>query len=175
MRLLPTPLGGVFRVETSAHSDARGSFLRTYDHAAFATAGLAFIPCQTSLSVNPLRHTLRGMHWQADPHGEQKLVRCVAGAVYDVALDLRPGSPTRGQWHAETLSAGNAAALFLPQGVAHGFLTLTPDAVVEYQIDTPHAPAFARGRRWDDPAFGIAWPAPPALIGDKDMAWPLHG
>lgn len=114
------------------------------------------------------------MHWQDGPHAEQKMVRCVAGAVWDVALDLRPDSPTYLRWHGEELSSEKGNALFLPRGVAHGFLTLTPGAVVEYLIDTPHAPEAARGARWNDPAFAITWPHPPAVISDRDRDWPDH-
>lgn len=172
MQLHPTPLPQVVRVESPAHTDIRGSFRRSWCADSFAAAGLDFVPRQASLSTNPHRHTLRGMHWQAAPAAEQKLVRCVAGAVWDVALDLRPDSPTFRRWHAEDLSAENGRALFLPRGVAHGFLSLTADAVVEYLIDAPFTPEAARGARWNDPAFGIDWPAQPALISDRDRDWP---
>jgi dTDP-4-dehydrorhamnose 3,5-epimerase len=112
------------------------------------------------------------MHWQAAPHAEQKLVRCVVGRIWDVALDLRPDSPSFMQWHAEELSAERGNALFLPRGVAHGFLTLTPGAVVEYLIDAHHIADAACGARWNDPAFGIDWPAVPAVMSDRDRDWP---
>lgn len=172
MELHPTPLPAVWRIESPAHQDRRGSFRRSWCAESFARAGLTFVPQQASLSTNLAPHTLRGMHWQAEPHGEQKLVRCVAGQIWDVALDLRPDSPTYLRWHAESLSAENGTALFLPRGVAHGFLTLTPDAVVEYLIDTPFAADAARGARWNDPAFAIGWPHPPAVISDRDRDWP---
>jgi dTDP-4-dehydrorhamnose 3,5-epimerase len=172
MRFNLTRLPMVFEVESPAHADDRGSFRRTWCADMFAAARIDFAPRQASLSTNIAAHTLRGMHWQADPHGEQKLVRCVAGRVWDVALDLRPGSPGFLRWHGQELSADEGNALFLPCGVAHGFLTLTPGAVVEYLIDTPHAPDAARGARWNDPAFAIAWPAPPAVISDRDRNWP---
>lgn len=172
MRLHLTRLPMVFEVETHPHEDARGGFRRVWCAESFARARIDFTPCQASLSSNIRAHTLRGMHWQAEPHGEQKLVRCIAGAVWDVALDLRPDSPSFCKWHAVKLSAENALALFLPKGVAHGFLTLTPGAVVEYLIDTPHQPEAARGARWNDPAFGIAWPEAPAMLSDRDREWP---
>lgn len=174
MRLHPTRLPMVFAVESFAHEDARGSFRRTWCADSFARARIDFAPRQASLSTNLLAQTLRGMHWQEGPHAEQKLVRCLAGAVWDVAVDLRPESPTHLHWHAEELSAEKGNALFLPRGVAHGFLTLTAGAVVEYLIDAPHTPEAARGARWNDPAFAIAWPHPPTVISDRDRDWPDH-
>ncbi|PTX42671.1 dTDP-4-dehydrorhamnose 3,5-epimerase [Gemmobacter caeni] len=177
MRQAPTPLPDVWLVESQSHEDARGGFRRSWCAASFAAAGVDFTPVQASLSTNTAPHTLRGLHWQAEPKGEQKLVRCVAGRIQDVALDLRPESPGYLRWHAVELSAENGAALLLPRGVAHGFLTLTPGAVVEYLMDVPHSPEAARGARWDDPAFGIRWAAPPAAISGRDRDWPdfVHG
>lgn len=172
MRLTPTLLPSVFVVDSPAHDDARGSFRRSWCAESFARAGIDFTPRQASLSTNTALHTLRGMHWQADPHGEQKLVRCVAGRIWDVALDLRPDSPGYLRWCAAELSAERGNALFLPRGVAHGFLTLTPGAVVEYLIDAAHTPEAARGARWNDPAFSIDWPHAPAVISDRDRDWP---
>lgn len=172
MRLILTRLPMVFKVASFEHEDARGSFRRSWCADSFARARIDFMPRQASLSTNYAAHTLRGMHWQEGAHAEQKLVRCVAGAIWDVALDLRPDSPSHMRWHAAELSADSGDALFLPRGVAHGFLTLTPGAVVEYLIDTPHAPEAARGARWNDPAFAIAWPHPPAVISDRDRNWP---
>lgn len=172
MRLHLTRLPMVFAVESFAHEDARGGFRRTWCADSFARARIDFVPRQASLSTNTAAHTLRGMHWQEGPHAEQKLVRCIAGAIWDVAVDLRPDSPTHLHWHAEELSAEEGNALFLPRGVAHGFLTLTSGAVVEYLIDTPHAPEAARGVRWNDPAFAINWPHPPAVISGRDRDWP---
>jgi dTDP-4-dehydrorhamnose 3,5-epimerase len=172
MRLRLTRLPMVFEVESHAHEDNRGSFQRAWCADAFARARIDFAPRQSSLSTNHATHTLRGMHWQAAPHAEQKLVRCVAGRIWDVALDLRPDSPSYLKWHAEELSAERGNALFLPRGVAHGFLTLSPDAVVEYLIDMPHAADAACGARWNDPAFRIDWPAVPAVISDRDRDWP---
>lgn len=177
MNLHATPLPGVLTVQSPAHADDRGSFRRAWCADSFRAAGVDFRPLQSSLSTNTALHTLRGMHWQADPHGEQKLVRCVAGAIWDVALDLRPHSPTFLHWHAEHLSAEGGQALFLPHGVAHGFITLTPGAVVEYLIDAAHHAASGRGARWNDPAFAIDWPAAPAILSDRDRDWPdfRHG
>jgi dTDP-4-dehydrorhamnose 3,5-epimerase len=162
-------------VESPAHRDVRGAFQRLWCADSFAAAGLDFTPHQASLSMNTAAHTLRGMHWQAAPHGEQKLVRCVAGRVWDVALDLRPDSRAYLRWHAEELSADTGTALFIPRGVAHGFLTLTPNAAVAYLIDRPHTPDAAHGARWNDPSFAIDWPHAPAMISTRDRDWPDHG
>lgn len=172
MRLIPTPIPGVLQIESPEHTDERGGFRRAWCAASFAAAGVSFAPVQASLSTNPRALTLRGLHWQAGPHGETKLVRCVAGAIWDVAVDLRPDSPTFRVWHAARLDAASGLALLLPPGVAHGFLSLTDGAVVSYMIDTPHHPGAARGARWDDPALGIDWPAPPQVISDRDRTWP---
>jgi dTDP-4-dehydrorhamnose 3,5-epimerase len=172
MRMNLSRLAMVFEVESHPHEDARGSFQRIWCADAFARARIDFAPSQSSRSLNLVARTLRGMHWQAEPQAEQKLVRCVVGRIWDVALDLRADSPSYLRWHAVELSAERGNALFLPRGVAHGFLTLTPGAVVEYLIDAPfHAP-LAQGARWDDPAFGITWPSPPAVISDRDRDWP---
>ncbi|WP_444454851.1 dTDP-4-dehydrorhamnose 3,5-epimerase family protein [Rhodobacter capsulatus] len=173
MQIQPTPLAGVYEIAFPAHADARGSFRRTWCADSFTAAGIVFTPVQASQSRNPARHTLRGMHWQAEPQGEQKLVRVSAGAIFDVALDLRPGSPTFRRWHGVHLDAAAGRSLFLPRGVAHGFLTLSAEAVVDYLIDAPHAPEAARGVRWNDPAFGILWPGAPAVISDRDAHWPV--
>jgi dTDP-4-dehydrorhamnose 3,5-epimerase len=175
MRFRPTSLPGVLEILAEAVEDARGAFARTYCHDTFAAAGIGFQPCQVSLSESRRRHTLRGMHWQAPPAGEQKLVRCLRGAVHDVALDLRPGSATFGQSVAAVLSAQDGNALLIPAGCAHGFLTLTDAVLVEYMIDVPYAPEHGRGVRWDDPAFAICWPTSPELVSDRDLAWPDHG
>lgn len=172
MRLQQTHLPMVFKVDSHPHEDNRGGFQRTWCADAFARARIDFTPRQSSLSSNHALHTLRGMHWQAAPYGEQKLVRCVAGRVWDVALDLRYESLSFMRWHAEELSAERGNALFLPRGVAHGFLTLTPRAVVEYLIDIPHTADAACGARWNDPAFGIDWPAVPAVMSERDRHWP---
>lgn len=172
MRLKLTRLPQVFEVQSVAHEDTRGRFQRTWCADSFAHAELDFVPRQSSLSTNLARYTLRGMHWQDAPYGEQKLVRCVVGRIWDVALDLRPNSPTYRHWYAAELCADHGNALFLPRGVAHGFLTLTIDAVVEYLIDAPHTPGVAKGVRWSDPMFGIDWPHAPAVISQRDRDWP---
>ena len=172
MRLLPTAIAGVVRVEAEPHGDERGGFARLHCPEEFAAAGIAFAPVQTSLSRNPLSGTLRGLHYQPAPHAETKLVRVTRGRVFDVAVDLRPDSPTHRQWIAAELSAENLVGLFIPEGVAHGFLTLEPDTDVLYQIAPAYRPGHAAGVRWDDPAFGIEWPQAPALMSPADAGYP---
>lgn len=172
MNFAATPIPGVVEITASPHRDARGSFARLYCPEEFAAAGIAFAPGQINLSTNPQRHTLRGLHFQHPPHAEAKLVRAVAGQVWDVAVDLRPGSGF-GRWHSVLLDAAAMNAVFLPEGVAHGFLTLSAGAEVLYQMGRPHVPGKAAGLRWDDPALGIDWPAAPLVIGDADRGWPL--
>jgi dTDP-4-dehydrorhamnose 3,5-epimerase len=163
---------GVFLVGIEPASDARGFFARLQCPQAFADAGLDFQPAQTSLSRNHAAATLRGMHYQAAPMAETKLVRVVRGAAFDVVVDLRPDSPTFRRWAGFELSADNARAVFIPEGIAHGFLTLEPDTDVLYQIAPAYTPGHDRGVRWDDPAFGIDWPRPPSVISARDAAYP---
>ncbi|HEY3948965.1 dTDP-4-dehydrorhamnose 3,5-epimerase family protein [Phenylobacterium sp.] len=172
MRFSPTAVSGVLLVEIEPHEDERGAFARLQCPDEFAAAGAPFAPAQTSLSRNPTPNTLRGMHWQPDPHGERKLVRAVRGRMFDVAVDLRRDSPSYLKWAGVELSADNARALFIPQGVAHGFLTLEPDTDVLYQISPKFEPGHEAGARWDDPAFAISWPAAPALISKRDATYP---
>jgi len=171
MEFRPTALAGVVDVLTVAHGDARGRFARLYCPQAFAAAGIDFQPSQVNLSTNDAALTLRGMHFQKAPFAEAKLVRVLRGRAWDVALDLRPG-PSQGRWIGRELSADGLAALFVPEGIAHGFLTLEPDTHMLYQMGRPYQPGHGDGVRWDDPAFGIDWPAEPAVIADKDRAWP---
>lgn len=167
-----TPLPGLVEVAATPHRDDRGTFARAWCAAAFQDAGLGFTPAQTSLSTNPTAFTLRGLHYQSPPHAETKLVRAVAGRAFDVAVDLRPGA-TYGRWHGVELSADRANALFIPEGFAHGFLTLEPGTVLLYHISPAHVPGQGRGLRWDDPDIGIDWPASPALMSEADRALPL--
>jgi dTDP-4-dehydrorhamnose 3,5-epimerase len=172
MRFSPTALAGVLVVDIEPRSDDRGSFARLQCPDEFAAAGHPFAPAQTSLSRNPRAGTLRGLHYQPPPHAETKLVRAVRGRMFDVAVDLRPDSPTWRQSFGLELSAETARALFIPQGVAHGFLTLEPDTDVLYQISPKFEAGHEAGVRWDDPAFAIAWPQAPALISDRDATYP---
>jgi dTDP-4-dehydrorhamnose 3,5-epimerase len=168
----PTAIPGVVVVRPERFADARGHFARTWDGDELAAHGLNPRVVQCSTSFNARAGTLRGMHYQAAPHAEAKLVRCTRGRVFDVALDLRPGSPTFRQWAGAELSAENGAALYVPEGCAHGFLTLEDASEVFYMISAPYAPEAARGARWDDPAFGIRWPAAPRVIHDRDAGYP---
>jgi dTDP-4-dehydrorhamnose 3,5-epimerase len=172
MRFSETAIEGVVVVDVEPRGDERGSFARLQCPEEFAAAGHPFAPAQTSLSRNPQTGTLRGMHYQPAPHAETKLVRAVRGRMFDVALDLRAASPTYRRWVSAELSADSARALLVPEGVAHGFLTLEPDTDVLYQISPAFQPGHEAGVRWDDPAFAIAWPAPPALISPRDATYP---
>ena len=168
-----TLIPGLILLRTEPHRDTRGAFARWYCHDEFAAHGIDFSPSQISISSNTTRHTLRGLHWQDAPHAEAKLVRATSGRIFDVAVDLRAGSPTRLHWFGVELAANDGQALFIPAGFAHGMMTLTDAADLLYMIDTPYAPESARGARWDDPAIGIAWPAAPEIVGDRDLTWPL--
>ena len=174
MRFSTTAIAGVMVIDIEALEDERGAFARLQCPDEFAAAGHAFAPVQTSLSRNPRAGTLRGLHYQPAPHAEVKLVRAARGRMFDVALDLRRDSATYRQWISAELSADNARALLIPQGVAHGFLTLEPDTDVLYQITPAFQPGHEAGVRWNDPAFAIAWPRAPALISPRDAAYPDH-
>lgn len=171
MEVHPTDLPGVYRLETKPHGDARGLFARLYCPDTLAQHQITFASTQINLSTNPVPHTLRGLHFQKPPHAEAKLVRVIQGRVRDVVVDLREG-PTFGHWIAEDLSAESFRALLLPEGVAHGFLTLEPDTHVLYQMGRAHVPGHADGLRWNDPDLAIDWPAVPAVMSDKDATWP---
>ena len=172
MILRPGALPRLLVIEPERKADERGWFARTWCRREFAAAGLTFEPVQCSASFNAAAGTLRGMHYQAAPDAEAKIVRCTRGRVFDVAVDLRPDSPTFRGWHAEELSADNGRAILVPAGCAHGFLTLEEASEVFYMIDAEHRPDSARGVRWDDPAFGIRWPRPPAVVSNRDRKWP---
>jgi dTDP-4-dehydrorhamnose 3,5-epimerase len=166
MKTCETPLPGVFVLEPERVVDERGFFARTFDAADFAARGIATGIAQCSISYNERRGTLRGMHW-AD--GEEKFVRCTAGAVWDVALDLRIDTP---RWFAVELSAENRKQLYLPRGVAHGFITLVDGAELFYQITAPYRADTQHGVRWNDPAFAIDWPLTPTVISRRDQEFP---
>jgi dTDP-4-dehydrorhamnose 3,5-epimerase len=168
------PLPGVFAIEIEAHADERGFFARTICTDEFAAHGLVGQFVQHSISFNPRVGTLRGLHFQAAPHAEHKLVRVTRGAVCDVLLDLRPDSASFGRWCALELSAENHRQLYIPPGVAHGFQTLAPDTEVAYAMSVPFEAGAARGVRWDDPALAIAWPpCQDRIISARDRALPL--
>lgn len=172
MDFTPAGLEGAYLVDAPTFADDRGHFRRTFDADAFAARGLSARVSQSSVSYNHRRGTLRGMHYQVPPRAEAKLVRCSAGAIYDVIVDLRPGSPTHRRWVGVELSAADGRLLYVPEGCAHGFLTLEDRTEVAYQISGAYSPDHARGVRWDDPAFAITWPFAPSVIADKDRAHP---
>lgn len=173
MRFTPTPLAGAFVVSAERMADERGHFARLYCREEFARQGLDPSLAQTSVSWNRDSGTLRGMHYQAAPHAEAKLVRCTRGALFDVIVDLRPDSGTRGSWFGMELAADGDDMLYVPEGFAHGFLTLAADTEVHYQISVPYHPPASRGFRWDDPEVGISWPAQPRVISARDRKLPL--
>ena len=167
-----TPIAGAWFVEPEPHVDDRGSFARTWCATEFARHGLSPRFVQASVSYNRRRGTLRGLHYQVAPHAEAKLVRCTRGAIYDVAVDLRPDSPTFRRHAAVVLDADNRLALYVPEGCAHGFQTLADDTEVLYQMSAFYAAEASRGVRWDDPAFAIPWPAADRIIADRDRHYP---
>jgi dTDP-4-dehydrorhamnose 3,5-epimerase len=169
-----TELPGAFVIDPCPIEDERGFFARSFCAEEFAAHGLPVHMPQSSVSYNRHRGTLRGLHFQAAPHTEEKLVRCTAGAIYDVIVDLREGSPTHHRWLGFELSAENRRALFVPRDIAHGFLTLADHTEVLYMISVPYAAGFERGVRWNDPAFGIRWPFEPVHIAARDAAYPLR-
>jgi dTDP-4-dehydrorhamnose 3,5-epimerase len=172
--LTETPIPGAWLIEPQPISDERGWFARTFDARHFAAHGLDPTVVQCSVSFNAKRDTLRGMHYQADPHAEPKLVRCVRGVIFDVAIDLRRDSAAYCGWHGIELTAENRLAFYLPPGVAHGFQTLADDTEVLYHIGRDYVPDAARGVRWDDPAFRVEWPRPsgPRTISERDLSFP---
>jgi dTDP-4-dehydrorhamnose 3,5-epimerase len=168
-----TRLSGAFLVDLERREDSRGFFARTWCANEFADHGLTTEVVQANVSFNPRQGTLRGMHFQRAPHAETKLVRCTRGAIYDVVVDLRRDSDTYKEWVGVELSADNRRALFVPEGFAHGYQTLVPDAEVFYQVSEYYTPGAEGGVRWDDRAFGIEWPDPDnAFLSDKDRSWP---
>lgn len=168
-------LPGAYVIELEERSDDRGFFARTFCVREFADHGLTTRISQCNLSYNRRRGTLRGLHFQAEPAGEAKLIRCIAGAVHQVLVDMRPGSPTYLRHVAVELSAANRLAVYLPELVAAGIQTLEDDTSLMYQVSEFHTPEAERGVRFDDPAIGIDWPLPIAEISAKDAAWPYLG
>ncbi len=168
MQFVPTKIAGVFIIETERREDPRGFFARSWCCEEFTRHGLDARLVQCNISFNARRGTLRGMHYQAAPYGEAKVVRCTMGAIYDVAVDLRPESATYRQWVAAELTAQNRRMLYIPPDLAHGFQTLEDDSEVFYQMSEFYHPESARGARWDDQAFQIAWPLAAPLLSDKD-------
>ena len=172
MKFTPTPLAGAYLVDLEKRGDERGFFARVFCEREFAEHGLPTEYVQVNNSLSADKGTLRGMHYQLAPAAEIKLVRCIRGALYDVILDIRPDSPSFGQWFGATLSADNRTMMYVPKGFAHGFLTLEPDTEALYLVSDPYAPDLERGIRFDDPAFGIDWRMEPEEMSDKDRSWP---
>ncbi|MDR3560909.1 MAG: dTDP-4-dehydrorhamnose 3,5-epimerase [Negativicutes bacterium] len=175
MKFTPTPIQGAFLIEPELKSDQRGFFARLFCEKEFGDQGLETRFVQMNEAFNVRRGTLRGMHYQAAPDEEVKLVRCMQGAVYDVVLDMRRDSATFGKSFGAELSAENRRMMYIPRGCAHGYITLTDAAGLFYLVSTFYAAQSERGLRFDDPAFKIDWPLAPVEMSDKDRAWPAFG
>ena len=172
MKFIPTAIPGAYVIELERIGDDRGFFARAWCTEEFEREGLNPSLRQCNVSFNERRGTLRGMHYQAAPGAEAKIIRCTMGAIYDVILDLRETSAAFGQWFAEELSCVNRRMLYAPEGVAHGFLTLHDGSEVFYQMTQAYDPTLVRGVRWDDPAFGIVWPIPISVLSTRDASFP---
>ena len=173
MKITTTSLVGLAVIELERNEDERGFFARTFDRTDFDAAGLEPLVQQCNLSYNHKAGTLRGMHYQVTPATEAKLVRCTAGAIVDIVVDVRPESPTFLQHYAIELTAVNRRALYVPPMFAHGFQTLTDGAEVTYQVSQAYTPGTERGLRHDDPVLRLSWPRPVSVISSKDASWPL--
>lgn len=170
MTFTETPIGGAFLIDLEKRGDERGFFARAFCEEEFAAHRLATRFVQINDSLSARTGTLRGMHYQLAPRAETKVVRCIRGALHDVILDLRRSSPTFGHSFGAELSAENRRMMYVPKGVAHGFITLADDTEALYLVDELYAPGQERGVRWNDPKFGIRWPIPPVVLSDKDRA-----
>lgn len=173
MKVTATNLSGVFTLDSEKRGDHRGYLVRTYCEETFRNHGLNTNWLQTSITSSPAIATLRGMHFQKPPFGEIKLIRCLTGAIWDCLVDVRPESPSFGKWQAFDLSEENGRSLYVPEGIAHGFFTLTPDVRMHYSMSNIYSAPHASGILWSDPQLDITWPGRPAVISDKDNAWPL--
>lgn len=168
-----TTLKGAFVIEPERFADQRGFFARSFSQTEFLEHGLRVEFVEAGISFNLRKHTVRGMHFQAPPNAQAKLVRCTRGAIFDVVIDLRPESPTYKQWFAQELTQHNSLMLYIPEGCAHGFQTLKDETEVFYQMSARYAPGSERGVRWDDPAFGISWPETERIIiNERDRTYP---
>jgi dTDP-4-dehydrorhamnose 3,5-epimerase len=172
VKFTATALAGAYVIEIEPHQDERGFFARTFCRDEFAAHGLCTTFVQANVSSNDRKGTLRGMHFQKKPHEEAKLLCCTRGAIYDVIIDLRAGSPTLGQWASFELSAGNRRLLYVPEGMAHGFQTLEDQSDVLYLMSAMYQPEAAAGVRWNDPAFGISWPSSAPIVSERDARYP---
>lgn len=172
MKFEETPLRGAYLIHQERIEDERGYFARTWSREEFAAHGLPTEIVHCNTSFNRRRGTLRGMHWQDPPFAEAKLVRCTAGAIHDVIVDLRPESETYGYPYGATLTSSEGTMLHCPERFAHGFITLTDDVEIAYQMSQVYSPAHARGARWDDPFFDISWPVEPLVMTERDRTYP---
>jgi dTDP-4-dehydrorhamnose 3,5-epimerase len=172
MQFQETPIAGVYLIELEPRHDDRGYLARCWCEDEFDRQGLTARMVQANVIVTKKRGTLRGIHFQLPPYQEAKLVRCLRGEIYDVAVDLRPQSPTFRRWHAVRLKAGDGRMFYVPEGCGHGLQSLTDDSEVQYMTSAAYAPQHAVGVRFDDPAFGIEWPLPATLLSDADSNWP---
>ncbi|MFH5833512.1 dTDP-4-dehydrorhamnose 3,5-epimerase [Halalkalibaculum sp. DA384] len=168
-----TDLKDAYIIELERYADTRGFFARAFCEKEFANNGIKFPVVQANTSYSQKKHTLRGMHYQQEPHQEAKLIKCTKGAIFDAIIDMRPDSPTFKKWIGVELNQDNRRMLYVPEGFAHGFLTLKDDTEVYYPVSEFYAPGAEKGIRWNDPEFNIKWPAEPEVISRKDRSWPL--
>lgn len=173
MHFAETAVAGAMVIDPSPHVDNRGRFMRAWCAKEFVEHGIEFVPVQANLGFSKARGTVRGMHFQVTPADEAKLVRCTRGAIFDVVLDLRPQSHSYGTWHGVELTSDNGRMLYLPEGCAHGYQVLEDDTEMHYMASAFYTPTAAKGVRFDDPAFGIAWPLPVTEMSEQDRNWPL--
>lgn len=173
MKFRETPVQGAFLVESEPFSDDRGYFMRAFCGEEFRNAGIDFNGVQANLAGSRSRGTLRGLHYQTSPHEEAKLVRCIRGSIFDVVVDIRPDSPSKGKWYGAELSATNHSMLYVPPGCAHGYQSLQDNSEVYYLVSEYYTPGAEQGIRWDDPGFAIDWPIKEnVILSDKDKVWP---
>jgi dTDP-4-dehydrorhamnose 3,5-epimerase len=168
-----TGIADVWVIDSSFHQDERGRFFRAWCTREFAEQGIDFLPVQANMGLSARKGTVRGMHFQVEPALEAKLIRCTKGAMFDVALDLRPESPTYGKWYGTELTAENGRMLYVPERCGHGYQTLEDGTEMYYMTSQFYTPSAARGARFNDPAFDIQWPLAPTVVSDQDRNWPL--
>lgn len=173
MNFSSSPIEGAWLIDSTPHEDTRGRFMRAWCAREFAEHGVHFQPVQANMGFSVRRGTIRGLHYQTAPAPEAKLVRCTRGAIFDVAVDLRPDSPTFAQWFATELSAENGRMLLVPEYCAHGYQTLEDSTEMMYHTSAFYTPDAVRGARFDDPAFAIQWPLAVSAVSDQDRRWPL--
>jgi dTDP-4-dehydrorhamnose 3,5-epimerase len=173
MKFTETDIGGAWVIEPAPHEDARGRFMRAWCSVEFSERAIAFTPLQANMALSVQKGTIRGLHYQVSPAAEAKLVRCTRGAIFDVAVDLRPTSPTYRSWYGTYLSADNGRMLYVPEGCAHGCQSVDDNAEIYYLTSALYSPRDARGIRYDDPLLGIGWPLSVSSISEQDSRWPL--